>query len=95
MTDDNTQPQTMADRLKSIRETPAYREERAKLELIQQVTLIMREQQLKHEVLAQRMGMAPDALDDLLRGDIDMMVSQMVALADALGCQLSLGLLPN
>lgn len=95
MTDDNNQRQTMTGRLKAIRETPAYREEKTKLALIQQATVIMRQEPLTREVLAQRMGMELDDLDDLLRGDVDMTVSQMVRLADALDCHISIALQPK
>ena len=79
----------------AARETHAYRAEGASIRFTEDLVARMKADGLTRSALAEKIGASPAYVTKILRGDTNFTLDSMVKIASALGCDLTIGLLPQ
>jgi transcriptional regulator with XRE-family HTH domain len=78
----------------AARKTDAYRAEGASIRLTEELVARLKASGLTRTALAEKIGASPAYVTKILRGDTNFTLDSMVKIANALGCELSIGLQP-
>lgn len=79
----------------AARDTHAYRAEGASIRFTEELIARMKASGLTRSALAAKIGSSPAYVTKILRGDSNFTLDSMVKIADALGCDLIIGLQPQ
>ena len=78
----------------AARQTHAYRAEGASIQFTEELVARMKASGINRSALAEKIGTSPAYVTKILRGDTNFTLDSMVKIADALGCELTIGLRP-
>ena len=78
----------------TVRETPAYKQARTKLDLTRQIESRMRQLGINKTELAQRSGKSKAYVTKMLRGENNFTIDSLVALAETLQAGVEIRLVP-
>jgi len=78
----------------TARQTHSYRAEGTSIRFTEELVARMKASGLTRSALAEKIGSSPAYITKILRGDTNFTLDSMVRIADALGCELSIGLQP-
>ena len=78
----------------AARKTDAYRAEGASIRFTEELVARMKASGVTRSALAEKIGASPAYVTKILRGDTNFTLDSMVKIANALGCELSIGLQP-
>ena len=78
----------------AARQTHSYRAEGVSIRFTEELVGRMKASGLTRSALAARIGSSPAYITKILRGDTNFTLDSMVKIAEALGCELSIGLQP-
>ncbi len=79
----------------AARKTHDYRAEGASIRFTEELVARMETCGLTRSALAAKIGSSPAYVTKILRGDTNFTLDSMVRIADALGCELTIGLQPS
>lgn len=83
------------DKLEAFRDDAEYHAEELILDLTEQVVVAMKELGVNRTELAQRLGVSKAFITKLLRGNTNITLKTMAALARSLGCNVSIDICPK
>lgn len=78
----------------AARQTDAYRAEGASIRFTEDLVARMKTSGLTRSALAEKIGSSPAYITKILRGDTNFTLDSMVKIANALDCELTMGLQP-
>jgi transcriptional regulator with XRE-family HTH domain len=78
----------------AARQTHSYRAEGASIRFTEDLVARMKASGLTRSALAEKIGSSPAYVTKILRGDTNFTLDSMVKIANALGCELTIGLQP-
>lgn len=85
---------TLKSAAEAARQTEAYRAEGASIRFTEDLIARMKTTGITRSALAEKIGASPAYITKILRGDTNFTLDSMAKIADALGCELTLGLQP-
>jgi len=77
------------------RQTHAYRAEGVSIHFTEELVARMKASGMTRSALAEKIGTSPAYVTKILRGDTNFTLDSMTRIAEALGCELSIGLPPK
>ena len=78
----------------AARETHAYRAEGASIRFTEDLVATMKSSGLTRSALADKIGTSPAYITKILKGETNFTLDSMVKIANALNCELAIGLTP-
>ena len=78
----------------AARETHAYRAEGASIRFTEDLVAAMKSSGLTRSALADKIGTSPAYITKILKGETNFTLDSMVKIANALNCELAIGLTP-
>lgn len=91
----NSRLSTLQAKAGQARESHAYRAEGASLRFTEDLVSRMKSCGLTRSALAEKIGTSPAYITKILRGETNFTLDTMVKVAEALGCELTIGLRPK
>jgi transcriptional regulator with XRE-family HTH domain len=86
--------QSLKVKAEAARQTHAYQAEGASIRFTEDLVALMKSRGLTRTALAEKMGTSPAYITKILRGDTNFTLDSMVRIAQALDCEITVGLRP-